>query len=106
MILLTDTPYPRIKVEFGGADAVRPALEIEADEFIGVKSFKAKGKRLSNYNVANVEELEPTKVPEETVENPEPEDLPDQEEASDMPDQPSLGNVSDSNEPSLFDFDD
>lgn len=106
VILLTDTPYPRIKVEFGGADAVRPALEIEADEFIGVKSFKAKGKRLSNYNVANVEELEPTKVPEETVENPEPEDLPDQEEASDMPDQPSLGNVSDSNEPSLFDFDD
>lgn len=106
VILLTDTPYPRIKVEFGGADAVRPALEIEADEFIGVKSFKAKGKRLSNYNVANVEELEPTKVPEETVENPEPEDLSDQEEASDMPDQPSLGNVSDSNEPSLFDFDD
>ncbi|MCH5240354.1 MAG: DNA gyrase/topoisomerase IV subunit A [Muribaculaceae bacterium] len=64
IMLLTDTPFPRIEVSFAGADAVRPPLEIEADEFIAVKGFKAKGKRISNYNIAEIKELEPTKFPE------------------------------------------
>lgn len=64
IILLTDTPCARIEVTFGGADAVRPPVEIEADEFIGVKSFKAKGKRLSTYNIESVVELPPTHFPE------------------------------------------
>ncbi|MDE6296664.1 MAG: DNA gyrase/topoisomerase IV subunit A, partial [Muribaculaceae bacterium] len=65
VILLTDTPYPRIKVEFGGADAVRPPMEFEADDFIGVKSFKAKGKRVSTYTIGSVTELDPTRFPQE-----------------------------------------
>lgn len=64
VILLTDTPYPRLEVEFGGADAVRPNLEIDAEDFISVKSFKAKGKRISTFTIANVTELEPLKQPE------------------------------------------
>ena len=32
---------------------------IEIAEFIGVKSWKAKGKRLSNYEVGNITEIEP-----------------------------------------------
>lgn len=64
IILLTDTPYPRLEVTFGGADAVRPPLEIEVEDFIAVKSFKAKGKRISTFNIAAISELEPTKVPE------------------------------------------
>ena len=32
---------------------------IEVAEFIGVKGYKAKGKRLSNYTVNNIQEIEP-----------------------------------------------
>ena len=63
-LLLTDTPYPRIRVIYGGVDAVRPAEEIDAEQFIGQKSFKAKGKRLTNWELAKVEELEPLRFPE------------------------------------------
>ncbi len=64
LLLLTDTPYPHIKVTYGGVDAVRPAEEIDAEQFIGQKSFKAKGKRLTNWELAKVEELEPLRFPE------------------------------------------
>ncbi len=70
MILLTDTPFPRLLFTFGGNDSVRPPMEVQADEFIGVKSFKAKGKRISIFKIEKFEELEPTKFP------PEPEPLP------------------------------
>lgn len=113
VILLTDTPYPRIKVEFGGADAVRPPLEFEAEEFIGVKSFKAKGKRLSNFTVASVEELEPTRVPEQNErnisDNPDDSDVSDNSENSDISDNPDSSDnsdPSDHSEPSLFNFND
>lgn len=66
LILLTDTPYPRFRITFSGADEAREPLEIEADDFIGVKSFKAKGKRLTTYEIGRVEELEPTRVPTES----------------------------------------
>ena len=62
--LLTDTVYPRIKVVFGGGDSFREAIEIDEEEFIGVNSYKAKGKRLSNYVVGEVEELEPLRQSE------------------------------------------
>ncbi|MFQ7113990.1 MAG: DNA gyrase/topoisomerase IV subunit A, partial [Hallella bergensis] len=67
LILLTDTAYPRFKVTFGGDDAVRPAMEIDAEEYIGVKGFKAKGKRVSTWNVAKIEELEPMRKPEPEI---------------------------------------
>ncbi len=79
IILLTDTPYPRLEVTFGGADAERPALEIDAEQFIAVKSFKAKGKRISTYDIASVGELEPTRFPE--PEEPEEETAPEDETA-------------------------
>ena len=65
LLLLTDTVYPRIKVTYGGSDSFREPIEIDAEEFIGVKSFKAKGKRITTLNVAGVEELEPLRFPEE-----------------------------------------
>ena len=64
LILLTDTVYPRIKVTYGGVDAIRPAEEIDAEQFIGQKSFKAKGKRLTTWKIESIEELEPTRFPE------------------------------------------
>ncbi len=63
LILLTDTVYPHIKVTLGGADAFREPLDIEAEQFVGVKSYKAKGKRITTFEVASIEELEPTRQP-------------------------------------------
>ncbi|MCH5229535.1 MAG: DNA gyrase/topoisomerase IV subunit A [Muribaculaceae bacterium] len=68
ILLLTSTTYPRLEVKFGGADAVRPPVEIDAEEFIGVKGFKAKGKRISNYSIDYIRELEPLRFPEEPME--------------------------------------
>lgn len=78
LILLTDTVYPRIKVTYGGVDAIRPAEEIDAEQFIAQKSFKAKGKRLTTWKIENIEELEPTRFPE-----PPSEDNDEEQDGSD-----------------------
>ncbi len=64
LYLLSDVYYSRIKVTFGGEDDFRDPIEIDADEFIGIKSHRAKGKRVSNFEVKTVEELEPLRFPE------------------------------------------
>jgi topoisomerase-4 subunit A len=67
LILLTREVYPRIEVKMGGEDKHREPIEIDVAEFIGVKSFKAKGKRLTTWQVSKVNELEPLVKPEEAV---------------------------------------
>lgn len=62
LILLTDEYYPRLEVVFGGNDSFREPLVIDADEFIAVKGFKAKGKRLTTYTIETINELEPTRT--------------------------------------------
>ncbi|MCD8184769.1 MAG: DNA gyrase/topoisomerase IV subunit A [Bacteroides sp.] len=64
LILLTDEYYPRLEVVFGGHDSFREPLLIEADDFIGVKGFKARGKRLTTFTIETINELEPTRKPE------------------------------------------
>ncbi len=64
LILLTDEYYPRLEVVFGGHDNFRDPMIIDAEEFIAVKGFKAKGKRLTTYTVDTINELEPTRFPE------------------------------------------
>ena len=78
LILLTDEYYPRLEVIFGGHDSFREAMVIDAEEFIAVKGFKAKGKRITTYTVDTINELEPTCFPEPTNEQPEqPEEEPE-----------------------------
>ena len=74
LILLTDVAYPRILVTYGGADALRPQEEIDAESFVGQKSFKAKGKRLTNWAVERIEELEPLRHPDPEEQTEEPEE--------------------------------
>ena len=69
LLLLTDTPKPRLQVTFGGADAFRDPLEILAEDFVAVKGFKAKGKRVTTCQVDGVVELESIS-PEPEAENP------------------------------------
>ena len=68
LVLLTDVAFPRIQITYGGVDAIRPAEIIDAEQYIGQKSFKAKGKRISIYKIDKIEELEPTRFPEPETE--------------------------------------
>lgn len=66
LICLSDEKYPQFEVKFKGAQADRPNEIIDAEEFIAVKSFKARGKRLTTYEVGKIKEIEPL-VKEEAV---------------------------------------
>jgi topoisomerase-4 subunit A len=61
LLLISDVDFPRFEVVFGGNDAYRETLVVDAEEFIGIKSYKAKGKRLTTYEVETINELEPTR---------------------------------------------
>jgi len=59
LLLLSDEPCPRFEVKMGGGDAFREPFVIDAEEFIGVKTFKAKGRRVTNWQVDAITEVEP-----------------------------------------------
>lgn len=71
LIALSDAPGARFEVKFGGGDEFRGSIVIDAIEFIGVKSFKAKGKRVSNYNIESITEIEPREIEIEDPQEPE-----------------------------------
>lgn len=89
LIFLSDAEGARFKVTFGGGDSFREPLEIVAAEFIAVKSFRAKGKRLTTLTVSSIDELEPLateeEIPEEEMTAPatEEENLNETEESDD-----------------------
>ena len=80
LVSVTWVSYPRLELEFGGKNAERDNEIIEVAEFINVKSWKAKGKRLSNYHVENIKELEP--VIKDEHDKPESND---EKESDDIP---------------------
>ena len=59
LTMISDEDHPRFQINFGGDDKWRTAEEIDAFEFIGEKSIRAKGKRLTAYGVSKIVELEP-----------------------------------------------
>lgn len=77
LLSFTWVGHPRIELEFGGKNDGREPEVIDVDEFIGVKSYKAKGKRLSIYEVVKINELEPVVVDEEIEEESEVEEKKD-----------------------------
>ncbi len=74
LLALTDVAFPRFEVRFAptaapdGTTTQRVPMEVDAEQFVGVKGFKAKGKRVCTWDVEGISELEPTRFPE-----PEPE---------------------------------
>jgi hypothetical protein len=75
LIQIMEVEYPRLELKFGGKNKDRDSEIIEVAEYIGVKSYKARGKRLSNYEVKVIEQLEPL-IPDK-----EPEDKVDVQES-------------------------
>ena len=70
-MLLTSHRWPQIRITFGGKNAERPAEDINVDEFIGIKGFSAKGKRLTTLEVKHIEEIEPIKEDEPIIDETE-----------------------------------
>ena len=69
LIMLTDTPKPQLTLTFSEPDTFRGPQTLDAEEFIAVKGFKAKGKRLTTYALDQVvEEKEDVEEPDETTE--------------------------------------
>ncbi|MDR0694353.1 MAG: DNA gyrase/topoisomerase IV subunit A [Prevotellaceae bacterium] len=59
LVELSDDRFPQAQLAFKGKQAHRPPETIDVDEFIGVKSFRAKGKRASSYDVNTIQFIAP-----------------------------------------------
>lgn len=66
-VLITDDKYPAMALNYGGKYTTRPAEIIDAEDFIGIKSHRAKGKRLSNLELSGITILDPLQKDESPV---------------------------------------
>ncbi len=73
LVRITEVEYPRLELKFGGRNKNRDSEIIEVADFIGVKSYKARGKRLSRYEVSLISELDPIINPDEKTDYQEEE---------------------------------
>jgi len=89
LISLTEVEYPRFEIKFGGKHKDREKEIIEVAEFIGVKSYKARGKRLTNYSVDNIKEIEPVIRKETQKQFDEPGDEDSEKDGKNIPSDPS-----------------
>ncbi len=74
LVSISDDYYSRVKVIFGGIHKDREDQEIDSDEFIGVKSFKARGKRVTTLEAKKFEWMEPLRKHESEMEAPKAEE--------------------------------
>ena len=96
LMLISGKTYPRIEVVFGRGDAFREALVVDTEEFIGVQRFKAKGKRLTTFEVESINELEPIRFkPEKETEEKNEADETDEINADETSDEPETENEND-----------
>ena len=73
LVCLSGERHPRFEVVFGGRYENRLPEVIVADEFIAEKSFKARGKRLTTFEVKEIREIEPLEKEEEAEPASQPE---------------------------------
>lgn len=102
MVAISEDRFPQLKITFGGANASRPEEIIDADEFIRVKGCKAKGKRVTTYEVKKLEFIEPLhkETPADPSEGMGDEELP--EENIDMTEEETDADSETTVEQSLF----
>jgi len=96
-ILLSKNDFPRLELKFGGKHKKREPEAVEVADFISVKGFKARGKRLSHFEIAAVTELEPLRF--------RPADEPPADADAEMPIAPDISDQDDTHPPeqmSLF----
>jgi topoisomerase-4 subunit A len=64
LVELVDYDSPLLEVTYSGSHAGRPADTVNVEEYIGVKSHKAKGKRITTYEVGTLRFIEPVEPDE------------------------------------------
>ncbi len=82
-VSITGAAGAKLRITYKGAHASRPAEEIDVDEFVGVKSHRAKGKRLTTFDVDTLTFIEP-----EPADDPESDAPETENEDSSGPDEP------------------
>jgi topoisomerase-4 subunit A len=80
-VCITGVEGAKLQVTYKGAHAARPADEVDVDSFIGVKSHRAKGKRITTYDVDSLLFIEPEQpTPSEPIDD----DVVDEENAPEI----------------------
>ncbi len=92
-ICMSSNVMAKLIITYKGAHSSRPDDELDTNEFVGVKSHRAKGKRITTYDVATLSFFEPEEV------EPEVEDVEPQVEDVEMED---VGEESTSEQLNLF----
>lgn len=90
LVALSSEAGARFEILFGGADEFRGSMVVAAPEFISVKSVRAKGKRLTTYEVSEIREIEPIAIAEPELD----EDAPEENTAGEIIDDPDSGKSS------------
>ena len=73
-----------------GDDGHREAFVIDAEEFIGAKTFKAKGRRATNWQVDTITELEPREPEHAEGPAPDPVDPPSDDAVTEPQETPTV----------------
>ena len=90
LVALSSEPGARFEILFGGADEFRGSMVVAAPEFISVKSVRAKGKRLTTYEVGEIREIEPIAIAEPELD----EDAQEENTAGEIIEDPDSGKSS------------
>ena len=85
---ISDEQMPALEVIYGGVHATKPADIINVAEFIGVKGYKAKGKRVTTYIVEKLRF-----VPQHFAPTPEPEEPAEEQMEETITEEPLADNV-------------
>ncbi len=76
LLEISDDAYPQLELTFGGRNEGRPNELIDVEDYIGRKSFKAKGRKVTYFETSAITFAEP--LEKEAPESPDiPEDIPD-----------------------------
>lgn len=84
LLLINNYDNAEFEIIFGGKHKSRENEIVNAKEFIGVKSYKARGKRLTNFDIEKIVEIEPEI--EDKIQNEENENISEDDNYNDDPD--------------------
>ncbi|MEN8152655.1 MAG: DNA gyrase/topoisomerase IV subunit A [Acidobacteriota bacterium] len=95
MVLFSSEVYPEFKINYGGKNRKKGMEIINASEFIAVKSYKARGKRVSTLEIESFEAVgektgsdsDRESVPEDTTSGPESSSKPENLSPASEPDE-------------------
>ncbi|MFI3323013.1 MAG: DNA gyrase/topoisomerase IV subunit A [Rikenellaceae bacterium] len=73
LVSINSDSYPRLEVKFTGANSTRSDEIVDVEQFIGVKSFRAKGKRVSTYAIGSLVFIEPERFDDDSQQSQEEE---------------------------------